>query len=169
MNESIVRLRALEPEDLELLYQIENDRELWNVGVTNVPYSRYTLHDYIASQKGDIYVDRQVRLMIESNVGETVGIADIVNFDPQHRKAEVGIIVLNGQRRQGFALEALRQLADYATSTLHLHQLYAYVDVDNEPSLMLFKKAGYSDGAVLAQWLFDGKNYHDVVLMQHFL
>ena len=169
MNESILRLRALEPEDLELLYQIENDRELWNVGVTNVPYSRYTLHDYIASQIGDIYVDRQVRLMIENNAGETVGIADIVNFDPQHRKAEVGIIVLNGKRRQGFALEALRQLADYATSTLHLHQLYAYVDVDNEPSLMLFKKAGYSDGAVLAQWLFDGKNYHDVVLMQHFL
>ena len=169
MNQPIIRLRAMEPEDLEMLYQIENNQELWNVGVTNVPYSRYTLHDYIASQKGDIYVDRQVRLMIENEAGETVGIADIVNFDPQHQRAEVGVVVIEPSRRQGYALEALRQLANYATTTLHLHQLYAYVDADNHPSLMLFQKAGYSSKAVLAQWLFDGKNYHDVLLMQLFL
>ena len=29
-----VRLRALEPEDLELLYRWENDPELWEVGNT---------------------------------------------------------------------------------------------------------------------------------------
>ena len=40
-----IRLRAIEPEDLDLLYQIENDSSLWDVGTTNVPYSRYTLHD----------------------------------------------------------------------------------------------------------------------------
>lgn len=47
-----IRLRALEPEDLDMLYEIENDRSLWNVGATNVPYSRYTLHDYIAHFQG---------------------------------------------------------------------------------------------------------------------
>jgi len=30
-----VRLRAIEPEDLDLLYTIENDVSLWNVGTTN--------------------------------------------------------------------------------------------------------------------------------------
>ena len=35
-----IRLRAIEPEDLDLLYLIENDTRLWNVGTTNVPYSR---------------------------------------------------------------------------------------------------------------------------------
>ena len=49
-----IRLRALEPEDLDLLYKIENDMKLWNVGATNVPYSRYTLHDYIATASNDI-------------------------------------------------------------------------------------------------------------------
>ena len=53
-----IRLRAIEPEDLDLLYQIENDRSLWNVGATNVPYSRYTLHDYIATSNDDIYAVR---------------------------------------------------------------------------------------------------------------
>ena len=32
-----IRLRALEPEDLDILYAIENDADLWNVGITNVP------------------------------------------------------------------------------------------------------------------------------------
>ena len=44
-----VRLRAMEPEDLDLLYKIENDERLWNVCTTNVPYSRYVLRDYIAN------------------------------------------------------------------------------------------------------------------------
>ena len=63
-----VRLRALEPEDLELLYHIENDRQLWDVGTTNVPYSRYVLHDYIANASGNIYNDGEVRLIIENGV-----------------------------------------------------------------------------------------------------
>ena len=61
-----IRLRAIEPEDLDLLYRIENDRELWNVGTTNVPYSRYTLHDYLATSCDDIYADKQVRMVIEN-------------------------------------------------------------------------------------------------------
>ena len=106
MNRNI-RLRAIEPEDLDLLYRIENDSSLWNVGATNVPYSRYTLHDYIASSSDDIYADRQVRLIIETQHGETVGLADLINFSPQHRRAEVGIVIMEPQRRRGYALEAL--------------------------------------------------------------
>ena len=37
-----INFRAMEPEDLDLLYTIENDTKLWNIGVTSVPYSRYT-------------------------------------------------------------------------------------------------------------------------------
>ena len=33
-----IRLRALEPEDLEWLYSVENDEELWQWGSSNVPY-----------------------------------------------------------------------------------------------------------------------------------
>ena len=72
--EPFVKLRAIEPEDLDILYQIENDISLWNVGCTNVPYSRYTLHNYIADCVNDIYTDRQLRMMIENDKAEVVGI-----------------------------------------------------------------------------------------------
>ena len=126
-----VNLRAIEPEDLDLLYRIENDVRLWNVGTSNVPYSRYVLHDYVAHVTNDIYTDRQVRMMIENEEGKTVGIVDLVNFDPANRRAELGLIILNDFRRQGYAMATLEQIHDYARRILHLHQIYGFLTENN--------------------------------------
>ena len=162
----MIKLRAIEPEDLDLLYRIENDIALWNVGTSNVPYSRYLLHDYVAHATADIYTDRQARMMIDDEQEQTVGIADIVNFDPANRRAEVGIIILSARRRQGYATATLLALRDYARRVLRLHQLYAYVDVRNEASLSLFRKAGFTTAARVPHWLCDGDDYHDAWLVQ---
>ena len=92
-SKPLVYLRALEMEDLEFLYEVENDRSLWGVGCTNVPYSRQMLIDYIASASADIYADRQMRLIIENGQHETVGMVDLINFDPRHLRAEIGIVI----------------------------------------------------------------------------
>ena len=164
-----IRLRAIEPEDLELLYKIENDVRLWNVGATNVPYSRYTLHDYIANSADDIYADKQLRMIVEDMEGKTVGIVDLMNFSPQHLRAETGIVILDAERRNGYATEALNALCDYAGRVLHLHQLYGVVGKDNQAALALYEKAGFAHKETLKEWLFDGKKYTDAVLMQRFL
>lgn len=166
---SDVSLRAMEPEDLDILYRIENDRKLWNVGVTNVPYSRYTLHNYIASSEGDIYKDGQVRLMMENGDGAVVGVVDVVNFSPAHRRAEVGIVVADGFRGRGYACGALGRVADYSLRVLHLHQLYAVVDAGNMASVALFAKMGYKSTVCLTDWLYDGQVYRDAVVMQKIL
>jgi diamine N-acetyltransferase len=164
-----IRLRAIEPEDLDLLYQIENNQDLWNVGTTNVPYSRYTLHDYIATSADDIYADRQVRLVIENREGQTVGLCDLMHFDPQHQRAETGIVILDSQRRKGYARAAVDELCRYALRVLHLHQLYAIVEEGNLAACTLFRQAGFSEQARLGDWLFDGRHYHDALLLQRFL
>lgn len=157
----------MEPEDLDLLYHIENDTKLWDVGATNVPYSRYVLHDYIASNQYDIYADRQVRFMVENEAHEVVGILDLINFEPRHQRAEVGIVVLNRFRRRGYGKAALEECMTYASCILHLHQLYAYIDASNEASLQLFSSLGFSRGAVLKQWLSQGHEYHDAIVVQY--
>ena len=162
-----IKLRAIEPEDLDLLYRIENDVELWNVSTSNVPYSRYLLHEYVANNKNDIYSDGQVRMIVENSEGEAIGVADLVNFDPSNLRAEVGLIILNDYRRQGYGIAVLNRIADYALRILHLHQLYAYVDVNNSPSLGVFQKADYKVAAEIKDWLYDGQNYHDSVLFQY--
>ena len=165
----MIKLRALEPEDLDILYMIENDTGLWNVGTTNVPYSRYTLHEYIARATNDIYTDRQVRLMAENEAGDVVGIVDLVNFDPQHQRAELGIVIMNDYRRKGYATAAVEEILHYAQRILHLHQLYAIVDKQNTAALSLFKKTAFQESATLEQWLFDGQAYRDALLLQRFL
>ena len=164
-----INFRAMEPEDLDLLYTIENDTNLWNIGVTSVPYSRYTLYEYIANSKNDIYTDRQVRMMIENNKHDIVGIVDLTNFDPKHMRAEIGIVIEQKHRNKGYAQATIQKIKEYSLNVLHLHQLYAYVDKDNEQSLKLFKRCGFIISNELKDWLFDGKIYHSALLMQLFL
>ncbi len=163
------RLRAMEPEDLDLLYRIENDVELWDVGTTSVPYSRYVLHDFLASSSGDIYTDKQLRLVVENEDAEVVGLLDLCHFDPKHLRSEVGMVIERPWRQKGYGLEALQQCIAYARRTLHLHQLYAVVSSDNEAALRLFAAAGFKSSACLSEWLFDGDGYRDAVVMQRTL
>ena len=167
-NYPSVHLRAIEPEDLDFLYRIENDVNLWNVGITNVPYSRYALHDYVANASGDIYTDHQVRMIIENTEKQVVGIADIVNFDAGNRRAEIGLVIEQPFRGQGYGYSAMHELAKYALDVLHLHQLYAVIDARNETCLQLFRQLGYHESSSLKDWLFDGREYHDAIVMQTF-
>ena len=165
----IIRLRAMEPEDLDALYSMENNESLWPIGITNVPYSRYVLRDFICQSTGDIYTDKQVRLMVENEAGETVGMADLTTFDPKHLRAEIGLVIMDNQRHKGYARAAMEALHHYAKATLHLHQVYAVIASDNTHCLHLFHTLGYSQTGTLTDWLFDGTNYHDAILLQHVL
>jgi len=160
-----VTLRALEPEDLELVYQIENDRENWREGVTNVPYSRYALRQFIADSTCDIYRDGQVRLVVQDGQ-QPVGFADLVNFSPTHLRAELGLIIFPSHRHRGYATAALQAMRHYAHTVLHLHQLYSIVGKSNEYSLRMFRALGLQPEATLCDWLFDGHGYQDALLVR---
>lgn len=161
-----VVLRAMEPEDLDLLYQIENDTKLWNIGLTNVPYSRYVLHDYIATSSGDIYTDKQVRLIIENEEYQTIGLVDIMNFNPQNRRAEMGIVVQEAFRQKGYGKDAIQKVMKYAKEVLHLHQLYVVVNSSQKFTIGLFLRMGFKETCQLTDWLYDGEVYHDATLLQ---
>ena len=78
LENEMIRLRALEPEDLELLYRWENNPDLWELGNTMSPYSRYILKEYIRESHRDIFDTRQLRLMIElRSTGAAIGTVDI--------------------------------------------------------------------------------------------
>lgn len=169
MTDGHVSLRAMEPEDLDALYSIENDEEVWNVGNASVPYSRYVLHDYIANSSNDIYHDGQVRLIVENADGTMVGMVDVFDFNAQHRRAEVSIVIEKRYRKCGYASSALHLVVGYSLRTLHLHQLYAIVAEDNVASLALFVKCGFVRSGILKDWLFDGSKYTNAVVMYKFL
>lgn len=162
-----VRLRALEPEDLELLYRWENDSELWEVGNTLAPYSRYILKEYIASSDRNIYESHQLRLMIEERAtGTSVGIVDLFDFEPHPNRAACGVMLDRRYQGCGFATEALRLLIEYAYTFLKLHQLYVHVPVANASSRKLFTRLGFVETGTLKDWIRTADGYSDVCVMQ---
>ncbi len=50
----ICRLRALEPRDLDAMYEWENDTEAWRASGTAAPFSRHVLSRLIDEQRFDI-------------------------------------------------------------------------------------------------------------------
>lgn len=160
-------LRAPEPEDLELLYKWENDTRLWEYGNANAPYSRFSFRQYLAESKQDIYADRQLRLMVQMQAsGVVIGMADLYDFDPHHRRAGVGILIDENQRNRGYGLQSLLLLEEYAFGFLSFHQLYAFVPEKNQASRQLFKKAGYLLAGTLKEWLFKDDHFEDVHVWQ---
>jgi diamine N-acetyltransferase len=161
-----IKLRAVEPEDLDLMYLVENDTELWPYGQTSVPFSHYALKQYIAESSNDIFHDRQLRLVIETSDGTSVGFVDLHNYEPQHHRAEVGIVVVPEKQRQGIATEALRLLERYVSNHLGIHQLYAHVPENNVASIALFQKCGYKKTATLQDWLNTSAGWQSVIVFQ---
>lgn len=168
MNNHVI-LRALEPEDLDFLYEIENDESLWDVGCTNVPYSRQVLLDYIASATADIYTDKQVRFVIENELRQAVGMIDLMNFDPRHQRAELGIVIKKDFQGQGLASMAVSHLLQYARNVLHLHQVYAIVSVNNIKTIKLLENVGFQCDNKLKEWLVKSDGYEDAYFFQSFL
>ena len=170
MNSSIT-LRAVEPEDLELLYLWENDRTVWHVSNTLVPFSRYQLKRYIETDPSDIHAHKQLRMMIECREPgkqvRTVGSIDLFDFDPIHQRAGLGILIASSEdRRKGYACEAIIQMIDYCRKVLFLHQLYCNIAVRNTASIQLFKKAGFEITGTKKDWLRTENGWEDELLLQ---
>ena len=165
-----VRLRAVEPQDLEIVYRIENDTELWGCSDTSVPYSRYAVKQFLSDTANDIYSDRQIRLIAECvGNGVPVGFADLTGFSPRHLRAEVGVVVFPEYRCAGYGESILSLLEAYACRHLLIHNIYAVVAENNEPAVRLFRKAGFDFKALLADWLACADGYSNAWLCQKVL
>jgi len=170
-----ISLRALEPTDIDVLYKWENDTEIWNVSNTQTPFSHFVLEQYIASAHQDIYTSKQLRLMIDLSPSpspqgkgnQSIGCIDLFDFDPNHQRAGVGILIAEkGNRSQGNASEALEILIEYSFLSLNLHQLYCNIAIDNESSVLLFQKYGFQITGMKKQWSRVGNEFKDELFMQ---
>jgi diamine N-acetyltransferase len=163
-----IYLRALEPEDLEFVYAIENNESIWNVSNTQTPYSRFLIRQYLENAHQDIYEAKQLRLAICMNdTFEAVGLIDLFDFDPNNNRAGVGIVISNeSMRTSGIGSEALHLVINYAFNQLQLHQLYANIGSDNEISLQLFTKFGFQKIGIKKDWNKINNSYEDEILYQ---
>lgn len=163
-----VNLRALEPEDIGVLYKWENDPRVWRVSGSLTPFSKYILKLYIEESHKDIYESRQVRfIIVENRTQRAVGAIDLFDFDPHNRRAGVGILIYGKeQQRCGYASEALDILVEYCSKTLSLHQLYCNITAENEASLNLFRSKGFTECGIKRAWTYIDGAWCDEIMLQ---
>lgn len=160
-------LRALEPEDLDFLFEVENNEDFWEVSATSAPLSRFILKQYLENSHKDIYEVKQLRLLICTHNYLTVGMIDLFEFDPKSRRVALGILVCKSKDRQkGYGSEALELIKNYCFGHLGLHQIYAHVGCENIASISLFEKNGFQKTAQLKDWNFTNGEYKDEFLYQ---
>lgn len=162
-----IKLRALEPEDLAFLFNIENNEIFWEVSHTQTPFSKFLLKQYLENAHLDIYEAKQLRLIIEVNKNQQpIGMIDLFDFNPQHKRAGIGILIHPDFQNKGFASEALSIIIQYSFTYLNLHQLYANITSDNINSLNLFAKNNFKQIGIKKDWILSNGTFKNEISFQ---
>lgn len=158
-----IYLRALEPEDLDFIYSVENDEEIWHVSQTQTPYSYYLIKQYLENAHLDIYEAKQLRMVICScETKKAIGMIDLFDFDPKNNRAGVGILLQTIENRnQGYGSEAIELMIKYSFQHLKLKQLYANISINNASSISLFTKFGFQLIGIKKSWNLTSEGYED--------
>lgn len=158
-------LRALELEDINYLFSIENNEKYWSISDSQIPFSKYLLNRYLKNSDMDIYEAKQLRLVIADFQNITIGLIDLFDIDFKNNRAGVAIIINEKMRSKGFAKEALELLIKYSKTHLSLHQLYCNILEDNTNSVNLFKSVEFKQVGLKKDWIkFDGKYKNELLL-----
>tara|TARA_R100001369_G_scaffold38256_1_gene63825 strand:- start:29805 stop:30335 length:531 start_codon:yes stop_codon:yes gene_type:complete len=162
-----IYLRALEPDDLDFIYEVENTEDFWEISATRVPYSRFLIKKYLQNSHRDIFDVKQLRLIICNKENERVGIIDVFDLEPKDRRAALGILIIDKENRgKGYGAEALGLISSYCFTHLGLHQLYANVNSENESSIKLFEKSNYKKVGIKKDWILVNGQFKDEILYQ---
>lgn len=134
-------LRSVGSMDIDTILLWENDEEVRKAGSPEKIFTRRDIEAFVGRQLFGIEANGQLRLMIETKEGRSIGAVDLFDFDGA--SAEIGILVYaHDDRGKGYASEALRLLAAYATG-IGMKRLRARVRTDNTACRRLFLAAGY--------------------------
>lgn len=147
-----IRLRALEPEDLDLLYAIENASDVRAISQHTALLSRHSLRHFLANTTYDIHTDGYIRLVAINEADSPVGLVDLTDYAPRDSRAELGIALLPTMRGKGYARAAIAALCHYAKETLALRLLTATTLASNAKAHRLLLDCHFKQVATLPQW-----------------
>ncbi len=170
LQKGTIKLRAVEPQDIDFLFQLENDTSLWHVSQTFVPFARFDMEQYVFSvNKQEPFATGQVRFVIEhtqNNKKYVIGTIDLFALDSINRRGGVGVVILEDYRGRSFAGTALDILIDYGFDVLNLHQLFCNIEEGNKASLKLFESRGFEISGVKKQWNWKNGKWIDENFLQ---
>ncbi|MDE6560537.1 MAG: GNAT family N-acetyltransferase [Muribaculaceae bacterium] len=158
-----LKLRAIEPEDADMMYEAEKDESAWAYSDYLAPLSHELLQNYALTYDADPFRSGQLRLIIE--IGKIpVGILDLFDISPRHLRADTGIYILPEFRGKELATKALEAAKEFCRNRLGLHQLTATIAQTNSHAIHSYEKAGFKATGTRIDWLRTPNGFQDVTL-----
>lgn len=164
LSDKTLKLRAVEPSDIDFMCGVENDSAQWVQNSMQAPLSRENIANYIKNYNANPFAEGQLRLIAEDSDGVRIGIADLYELSAQNHTAFVGIYVIPSLRRRGIGTAMLESLAKYSHDVLNLRILGAKIASTNLGSLRLFKNSGFKQCGYLENWIQTGYRFFDLLI-----
>ena len=94
--------------------------------------------------------------------GKLIGTVDFVNWQPQHRTAEIGYALSKEYWGRGMATEATKELIKFGFNSMDLVRIQAKCLVENAGSERVMEKAGMAFEGILRKFIFIKGSHYDV-------
>jgi RimJ/RimL family protein N-acetyltransferase len=154
-----VRLRWLEPRDVDALLQVFGDPAVMRYWSSPPLPDRRAAEDLLA----EIRACFERRELFQWGVAlaesdRVIGTCTLAWLHAESRRAELGFALGRAHWGHGYMSEALLALLDFAFGPLGLRRLEADIDPRNESSLRLVQRLGFRrEGLLRERWLTAGE------------
>lgn len=81
--------------------------------------------------------------IIDKISNQVIGTIDVRNYNPTHKKAEIGYCLSRDYWGRGLMVQAVRMVVDYLFSHTAIREVNAYCRIDNPQSQRVLEKAGF--------------------------
>lgn len=160
-----VVLRAVEPEDIEMIRNLTNspDYESQIVGYT-LSLSKKDQEEWYQSYKVSMEI---MRYTIETKEDGPVGMIGLGHFDWKNGTASgLGMrIAKKDLRQRGLATDAWMALMRYAFDELRLNRINGSALEHNKASLRVCEKVGFKVEGVQREAIYKNGQFHNVVML----
>src|SRR6185437_9762260 len=139
-----LRLRRVEPRDIEALYAIYSDAETMRY-FGHEPYqSREEVVETLRLREEDYTARRAIRWGIALKDSDVlIGNCSFHHFDEGRFRSETGYVLNRAYWSQGIMTEALAAIISYGFGEMGLHRIEAIIDIANERSKGVLLKLGF--------------------------
>ena len=145
LHTSRLALRPLHGGDVQPFHRLINDWDICRrVPDAPFPYPQAQAQAWIEAAAADREAGRAEQFAIaETLTGTLVGCVGL-KLAKDRKSAELGYWIGRPHWRRGYALEAVRRIAEWAFATLPITLLTAVVAADNEGSLAVLRNLGFA-------------------------
>ena len=93
---------------------------------------------------------------------QAIGQTSLYNLSFKHLRAEIGIWMGPTHWRNGFGHEAISLLLRHSYNNLHLNRIYAHIFKENQGSISIFEKLGFSREGLNKDYVQKDDDFIDV-------